>query len=266
MTSMNVNPVVAAYDAVYAGLEKSPTLQRLWRQHALGNDYPSGFEHLSFLTADELGRIKTELRPSGPLVDVGCGAGGPGLWVASQTAAPLIGIDASRVALTRVCDRAKHVEGLLEAVFCVGVFDRLPIQTASADAVMSVDALQYAVDKNAAFLEIGRILRPGGRLAFTAFEVDVDRVSCLPVFGLDPIDDFRPVLTRAGFSVDVYEETERWRDRVRSTYQAVMRELASLNVEMGAFASTALAFEATATLEQQMFRRRVFAVATRRPE
>ena len=86
------------------------------------------------------------------------------------------------------------------------------------------------------------------------------------MLGLDPIDDFRPVLTGAGFSVDVYEETERWRDRVRSTYQAVMRELASLNVEMGAFASTALAFEATATLEQQMFRRRVFAVATRRPE
>jgi ubiquinone/menaquinone biosynthesis C-methylase UbiE len=265
MTSMNVNPVVAAYDAVYAGLERSPTLQRIWRQHALGNDYPSGFEHLSFLTADELGRIKTELRPSGPMVDVACGAGGPGLWVASQTRTPLYGIDASRVALAQARDRAKHLERVPEALFSVGVFDRLPIQTGSADAVMSVDALQYAVDKSAAFLEIGRILRLGGRLAFTAFEVDVDRVSRLPVLGLDPIDDFRPVLTGAGFSVDVYEETEGWCDRVASTYQAVRRESASLSVEMGTFANAALSFEATATLEQQIVRRRVFAVATRRP-
>ena len=80
--------------------------------------------------------------------------------------------------------------------------------------------------------------------------------------GVDPIDDFRPVLARAGFSEDVYEETERWRDRVTSTYQAVMRDIASLSVAMGAFASAALAFEATATLEQQIYRRRVFTVAT----
>jgi SAM-dependent methyltransferase len=184
---------------------------------ALGNSYPPGFEHLSFLTAHELSRILTELRPSGAVVDVACGTGGPGLWVASQTGAPLIGIDASRVALRQACDRAKRLEHVPEALFSVGVFDRLPIQTASADAVMSVDALQYAADKQAAFLEIGRILRPGGRLAFTAFEVDVDRVSRLPVFGLDPIDDFRLVLARAGFSVDVYEESDGWRDRVAST-------------------------------------------------
>ena len=103
------------------------------------------------------------------------------------------------------------------------------------------------------------------RLAFTAFEVDVDRVSRLSVFGLDPIDDFRLVLARAGFSVDVYEETEGWRGRVASTYQAVRRESASLSVEMSTFANAALSFEAMATLEQQIVRRRVFAVATRRP-
>jgi ubiquinone/menaquinone biosynthesis C-methylase UbiE len=258
---VKVNPVVAGYDAVYAGFENSPTLQRLWGQHARGHAYPTGFEHLSFLTADELGRMKAELASGGRVVDVACGGGGPGLWVASQTGASLIGIDASRVALAHACDRAKHLGGP-QAVFCVGVFDRLPIQTASADAVMSIDALQYAADKDAALLEIGRILRPGGRLAFTAFEVDVDRVSRLPVLGLYPVDDFRPVLIRAGFSDDVYEETERWHDRVTSTYQAVMRDIASLSVEMGTFASAALAFEATATLEQGIFRRRVFAVAT----
>jgi len=62
----------------------------------------------------------------------------------------------------------------------------------------------------------------------------------------------------------VYEETERWREPniIRIPYGAVMQDIASLSVEMGTFASAALAFEATATLEQGIFRRRVFAVAT----
>lgn len=261
---MNVNPLVAAYDAVYAGLERSPTLGRLWRENALGKAYPWGFEHLSFLTADELGRMSSHVRVKGTVVDVGCGAGGPGLWVASQNGARLIGIDASRVALVSARDRSKRLEGAPPALFSVGVFDRLPIETASVDTVVSVDALQYAPDKQAAFLEIARILRPAAQLVFTAFEVDVDRVRPLPVLGVDPIDDFRPLLARAGLSIDVYEETDRWRDRVTATYQAVRRENAALRVEMGPFASAALAFEAAATLERQIFRRRVFAVGTRR--
>jgi hypothetical protein len=44
------DPVVAGYDAVYTGLATSPTLGRIWREYALGSDYPTGFEHLSFLT------------------------------------------------------------------------------------------------------------------------------------------------------------------------------------------------------------------------
>jgi ubiquinone/menaquinone biosynthesis C-methylase UbiE len=108
-----------------------------------------------------------------------------GVWVVSQTGASLIGIDASRVALTHACNRVKHL-GRPQAVFFVGVFDRLPIQTASADAVMSVDALQYAADKSAALLEIGRILRPGGRLSFSAFEVDVTGSADSPYWGAIP--------------------------------------------------------------------------------
>ena len=37
---------------------------------------------------------------------------------------------------------------------------------------MSVDALQYAPDKGAAFAECARVLRTGRRLVFTAFEID----------------------------------------------------------------------------------------------
>jgi hypothetical protein len=76
---MAINPVVAGYDAVYAGLTRSPTLQQIWREHVLGPEYPIGFEHLSFLTFTELQRMASELRPArgGVLVDLGVAAAVP---------------------------------------------------------------------------------------------------------------------------------------------------------------------------------------------
>ena len=49
------------YDAFYTGLRRSPTLQRIWREHALGAAYPNGFEHISFLTVSELRRLAAAL-------------------------------------------------------------------------------------------------------------------------------------------------------------------------------------------------------------
>lgn len=257
--------VGAAYDAVYAALRHSPTLQRIWREHALGDDYPQGFEHLSFVTAGELRRMAGALniRPGEVLMDLGCGAGGPALWMVRECQVRCVGIDASSIGLERAPHRAKHL-GLAQMItLAVGHFDRLALGTEAADAVMSVDALQYAPDKDAAFAECARVLRTGGRLVFTAFEIDGDRATAFPVFGADPVDDFRPVLQRAGFSIDAYEETIGWQDRMTSTYRAVLDARSVLTQEMGAAAAAALFFEAAVALERQIFRRRVFVASTR---
>ena len=42
---------------------------------------------------------------------------------------------------------------------------------------MTVDALQCAPDKTNALAEVARILRPTGRFAFVAFELDAERKS-----------------------------------------------------------------------------------------
>jgi hypothetical protein len=126
---------------------------------------------------------------------------------------------------------------------------------------MSVAALQYAPDKSAAFAEAARFLHSNARLAFTAFEVDPHRVSDLPVLGTDPVDDYRPLLEAAGFSIERYEETVGWRGRVMGTYGAVLAEADLLGAELGAQAFTALAWEMTTTLERDIYPRRVFAAA-----
>src|ERR1700688_1806922 len=89
--------VAQGYDAVYAALPGSPTLQNIWRMHVLGPDYPKGFDHISFLTFAELRRIKLELGVArgACFADLACGMGGPGLWIARESGALLRGIDLS---------------------------------------------------------------------------------------------------------------------------------------------------------------------------
>ncbi len=80
------------------------------------------------------------------------------------------------------------------------------------DAAMTVDALQYAPSKQAAFEEFTRILRPNGRLVFAAFELDPVRTVGLPLIGEDPVEDYRPLLESQDFDVLTYDP--RWRDRL----------------------------------------------------
>jgi len=256
--------IAQAYDAVYVGLRKSPTLQRIWREHALGAAYPNGFEHLSFLTVSELRRLAAtlQIRPGETLVDLACGAGGPALWIAKATSARLVGIDASHVAVAHARDRANDLDLSSVARFTAGCFDQLPLRSLTADAIMSVDALQYAPDKVAVFAECARLLRAGRRLAFTAFEIDGSRTAGVPVFDVDPVGDFRPILERAGFAIDVYDETPGWRERIASTYRAILAALPILSQEAGSSAAAALSFEISATLDRQVIRRRVFVVAS----
>jgi ubiquinone/menaquinone biosynthesis C-methylase UbiE len=257
--------IEAGYDAVFTALPRSPTLQRIWRDHALGPGYPEGFENISFLTLPELERMASELHlGSGEtVVDLGCGEGGPGLWIAREMGARLVGIDLSTVAVAHAAQRAREL-GLSEvAQFQLGTFEHTALPDGSAHAVMSVDALQYGPDKRAAAREMTRILSPGGRCVFTAFELDPQGVEGLPVIDTDPIDDYGPVLEDAGFFIEVYEEISSWRARLTETYEAVLAEQQQLADEMTDVGVAPLLMEVSLTLEHSPYRRRVLVAATR---
>ncbi len=258
--------VLSGYDAVYTATPNSPTLRRLWHEHAEGLDFPEEFGHISFVTLPELRRIADELRlrPGDTLVDLGCGRAGPALWVTRETGARLVGVDFSPVAVQQASARAAQLGLGAQARFVVGSFADTSLEAGAADGAMSEDAIQYAPDKNAAMREAARILRPGGRLVFTAFEVDPARVASLPGFGADPIADYRPLLNGSGFSVDVYEEVSGWPEPVTKTYSALLEAGEALKREMGEAAAQALFLELSITLQQKPYRRRVLAAATRR--
>ena len=96
------------------------------------------------------------------VLDIGCGSG-LALWLADQRGAQTSGIDISApllaVARRRVPAAHLHEGGL----------DVLPFADAGFDAVLAVNALQFAADPASALREVRRVLRPGGRLAIGGF-------------------------------------------------------------------------------------------------
>jgi SAM-dependent methyltransferase len=93
----------------------------------------------------------------GTLVELGCG-GGAFLRAAERHRPDLrvVGIDISERAMARA---AGSRAGLVR-----GDVGRLPLASASADAVVFFDVLEHVADADAVLAEAARVLRPGGRL------------------------------------------------------------------------------------------------------
>jgi ubiquinone/menaquinone biosynthesis C-methylase UbiE len=257
--------VVTGYDAFYTAWGRSPTLRRIWRDHVTGPDYPEEFAHISFLPLAQLRALAEglDLGPDQLLVDLACGAGGPGLWVANQLGVRLAGRDLSTVAVQRAAERARTLGMNDRAEFAVGTFERTGLPADCADAVMSVDALQYAPDKTRALIEVSRILRPGGSFAFVAFELDTARVAGVGVWD-DPVGDYRPLLEATGFEITSYAQTPEWREQVAAAFAAVISDREALDAELGPTAAAALALEASITMELRPYCGHVLAIAAGR--
>ncbi|MCG5450980.1 class I SAM-dependent methyltransferase [Micromonospora hortensis] len=168
---------------------------------------PSEIEPFSFLSANLLFHIRQQLAidEGGIFADLGCGRGGPGLWLARTTGATLVGIDFSPVATTLARQRAATFGMQANAHFVVADLSATGLADHAVTSAISVDALQYASDRTAAAVEARRILRPGGRLILTGWHPRQAGDSRLPE--RHRFSDWPGALTHAGF-VDV-ECTER---------------------------------------------------------
>ena len=113
------------------------------------------------------------LKPGDMLLDLACGRAGYGLMVAQGTGAGLVGIDVSAEALAQAREQAARL-GVADARFRVGDLTVSGLPDGSADAVLCTDAIQFPDDPSAAYREIRRVLKAGGRVALTCWE-PVDR-------------------------------------------------------------------------------------------
>jgi SAM-dependent methyltransferase len=216
-------------DALYAQFTRSPTYRCVYRQ-VYGDAYPEEAEPFGAATRSDLQRI-AEVVGVGPgqvLLDLGCGAGGPGLLVAQRTGARLVGMDHSAVAIRQATVRAASWGLSAQAAFLVGDVSASGLPSAGFDGAMSVDVLWMVPDKRAALREIARLLRPDARFVCTTW-----------VFAESPPDepqvaDYRPLLREAGFVVERYEEDRSFPSYFRALSAAFHVARDDLATDVGA--------------------------------
>jgi arsenite methyltransferase len=106
-----------------------------------------------------------EILPGEVVADLGCGTG-MDLFLAARrvgTGGRAIGIDMTPAMLTSATRSAESM-GAAQVDIRQGDLLTLPIEDASVDVVISNGVFNLVPDKVSAFSEVGRVLKPGGRL------------------------------------------------------------------------------------------------------
>ncbi len=104
-------------------------------------------------------RLFAHLSPSadGLYLDVGCGTGNY-TDALQKRGCNLIGLDPSKVMLEQAMSRNVHID------WRVGQVEKLDLENASIDGVIATLTVHHWKDLGAGFVELGRVLKPGGIL------------------------------------------------------------------------------------------------------
>lgn len=150
------------------------------------------------------------LRAGQTVLDLGCGAGLDVFVARNEIGAEgrVIGVDMTAEMIARARENAARL-GLDNVEFRLGEIEHLPVRSGSVDVVISNCVLNLVPDKQRAFAEIHRVLRPGGHFCIS----DIVASRELPgwvrgiaeayagcVAGALPRQDYLDLITAAGFT------------------------------------------------------------------
>jgi len=148
-------------DAPNADQAKYWNAARHWIEDADGHDQMSG--PLGEMAVDAL-----QLETGARVLDIGCGTGATTRSIASRIApGEVVGVDISALMLDLARSRSAAV---VNASFVEGDAQTYAFEPSSFDAAFSRMGVMFFADPVAAFTNVRRALRPGGRLAFVCWQ------------------------------------------------------------------------------------------------
>jgi SAM-dependent methyltransferase len=220
----------AVFDAMFAKIAAGPLVHDLHRR-AYGVEHPEDIEVFSSCTRGTLDRALAALSLplGGTLVDLGCGLGGPGRWLARASGTRLVGIDFSRVALDAANKAANGYLKPGQYEYRQGTFAATGLPDACADGAVSIDALPMASDRGAALVELCRILRPGARAVLTCTEWHSSEATPYPRLSTR----WAPLIAEAGLTMLDSHSDYRVRERLLGLYELWVSHEVELRAELG---------------------------------
>jgi SAM-dependent methyltransferase len=152
------------YSATYS-LFDDPVSAQL-RQAIYGEDIGQN----SWLTADEYRTWLAwlDLTPSAHTLEVGCGSGGPALFLSRETGAQVTGVDVDEHGVMQANRMAQDLGMAERARFQrADAGQPLGFEDATFAAIICIDAINHLPDRLAVLREWRRMLKPDGRMLFT---------------------------------------------------------------------------------------------------
>ena len=181
--------------------------------------FPHDQDHYGGLEANDALAARAGISKGTRVVDFCAGLGGPARYLAYRYGADVTGIELTPA----------RVKGAEELTVCVGLQQKVrviegnvmqvPLSDASVDVVVSQEALLHVPDKERALAEAYRILKPGGRIAFTDWvahrplsEADKELMwQGMAVADLYSLQTYAELIRKAGFTVNSVEDlTADW--------------------------------------------------------
>lgn len=151
------------------------------------------------------------IQPGEVVLDLGSGLGVDSFIAAARAGEKgrVVGLDISKAEVAHASKRAKdRAVPASQLEFINADMEKIPLEDNSVDCIISNGAFCLAPNKPAAFSEVFRVLKPGGRFAVCTstvkltLEVGVNWPICMRMF--EQLDNLKPICESVGFAnVDV---------------------------------------------------------------